>query len=102
MAISITYNPNLYALYQIFYDTKFVDLVESLAWLINDEKSQGVSEEQGNLIVLFAHFYFNAIQTLEQNIDPTWTYRSWLSEEEYNKIIYKLELNNTTPNTIHI
>lgn len=88
----ITYNPDILALYQTFYANKQVDLIESLAWLINDEKSFGISIEQGNMIVNLAHFYFDVIQTLRQNVTPTWTYLDWLTQEEYDTIIYKREV----------
>ena len=78
MAVTINFNPNLLSLYQTFYTARKVDLTESLAWLINDEKSMGISEEQVNLIVLLAHFYFDAIETLRQVNNPTWTYLDWL------------------------
>jgi hypothetical protein len=91
MAITITYNSNLKLLYQTFYSAKKVDLTESLAWLINDEKSMGVSEEQVNLIILLAHFYFDAIKVLRQVNTPTWEYLDWLTQEEYDTIMYKRE-----------
>lgn len=89
---SITFNPNILSLYQTFYSNKQVDLTESLAWLINDEKSFGSSEEQGNMIVHFAHFYFEVIQLLEQTIDANWTYLDWLTQEEYDAIMYKRQV----------
>lgn len=92
MAVGITFNPNLLSAFQTFYTNKKVDLVESLAWLINDENSMGVSEEQANLILHLAHFYFDAIEILEQAIDPTWTYLDWLDEDEYDAIMYKRQI----------
>jgi hypothetical protein len=91
MAI-INFNPDILALYQTFYTNKQVDLIESLAWLINDEKSFGSSTEQGNMIVHLAHFYFDVIEAVEQSIDPAWTYLDWLTQDEYDAIMYKREI----------
>lgn len=68
MAVDITYNSDILALYQTFYTNKQVDLTESLAWLIADEKSMGNSEEQSNLIVHLANFYFDVIEALRYKI----------------------------------
>ena len=92
MAVTINFNSNLLSLYQTFYTARKVDLTESLAWLINDEKSIGTSEEQVTLIILFAHFYFDAIETLRQNTVPTWTYLDWLTQVEYDNIMNKREI----------
>lgn len=92
MAITIRFNSDILALYQAFYTAKQVDLLESLAWLINDEKSMGTSEEQGNMIVHLAHFYFEVIEALRQDINPSWTYLDWLTQEEYDAIMYKREI----------
>jgi hypothetical protein len=92
MAVSITFNSDLLSAFQTFYIAKQVDLVESLAWLINDEKSFGISEEQGNMIVHLAHFYFEAIEILRQSYNPDWTYLDWLTEDEYNAIMYKRQV----------
>ena len=92
MAVTITYNSNIKTLYQTFYTARKVDLTESLAWLINDEKSKGISEEQITLIILLAHFYFDIIETLRQTNDPTWTYLDWLTQTEYDTILYKREV----------
>lgn len=90
--MTITFNPNILSLYQTFYTAKTVDLTESLAWLIANEKSFGSSEEQGNLIIHLAHFYFEVIELLEQTIDVDWTYLDWLTQDEYNAIMYKREV----------
>lgn len=87
--MTTTYNPNVLALYSSFYTAKQVDLVESLAWLIMDEKSMGISEEHVTLINHLAHFYFEAIQTLRQVNNPSWTYLDWLTQAEYDAIMYK-------------
>lgn len=92
MAVTITYNSDLKALYQSFYSAKKIDLTESLAWLINDEKSKGVSEEQVNLIILLANFYFDVIEVLRQINTPTWEYLDWLTQEEYDIIMNKREI----------
>lgn len=92
MAVTITYNPNILSLYQTFYTNKQVDLTESLAWLIVDEKSFGTSEEQGSMIIHLAHFYFEVIQLLRQVNTPTWEYIDWLTQAEYDEIMYKRQL----------
>lgn len=102
MAIVITYNPDIFSIYQTFYTAKKVDLMESLAWLAADEKSMGVSQEQGNLIVQLAQFYFTIIQLLNQTINQNWSYLDWLTQSEYDKIMYKLSLAGVTPDIINI
>ena len=92
MAVTINFNSNLLSLYQTFYTARKVDLTESLAWLINDEKSIGTSEEQVILILLLANFYFDAIKVLRQVNTPTWTYLNWFTQIEYDKIISKREI----------
>lgn len=92
MAVTTTYNSDIKALYQSFYNARKIDLTESLIWLVNDEKSIGVSEEQVNLIILLAHFYFEIIKTLRQNNAPTWEYLDWLTQDEYDAIMYKREI----------
>lgn len=90
--MTTTFNPNLLSAHQTFYTAKKVDLIEALTWLIADEKSFGSSEEQGNLIVLLAHFYFEGIKVLEQAVTPTWVYTDWLTQDEYDAIMYKREV----------
>lgn len=102
MAVVITYNPNIYSIFQTFYTARQIDLIESLAWLTNDEKSMGVSEEQGNMIVYLAQFYFTVIQLLRQTTDPAWEYLDWLTQDEYDTIMYKLELTGATPDIISV
>jgi len=102
MAVIVTFNPNIYSIYQTFYTTKQTDLIESLAWLSNDERSMGVSEEQAILIKRLAQFYFTVIELLNQEINPSWTYLDWLTQEEYDLIMMKLELDNATPDIINI
>ena len=92
MAIEIRYNPNILSLFQTLYANKETDLTELLAWLIEDEKSFGSSLEQGNMIIFVANFYFDVIELLRQVDTPTWTYLDWLTEEEYDAIIYKREI----------
>jgi len=92
MGMTITFNPNILSLYQTFYNNKQVDLTESLAWMINDEKSMGASEEQGNMIVHLAYFYFEVIELLRQINTPTWEYLDWLTQDEYDSIMYKREI----------
>ena len=102
MAVVITYNPDIFSIYQTFYTTKQVDLIESLAWIINDEKSFGSSEEQSVLILRLAQFYFSVIQLINQTIDPNWTYLDWLTQEEYDIIISKLIIESVTPEIISV
>jgi len=92
MAVALRYNSDLLSLFQTFYSDKKVDLVESLAWLINDEKSFGTTEEQATLILYLAHFYFDAIYTLRRVNDPDWEYLDWLTQDEYDEIMYKRSL----------
>jgi hypothetical protein len=102
MAVSISFNPDIFSIYQTFYATKRVDLIESLAWIVNDEKSMGVSKEHGTLIIYLAQFYFTIIQVVEQSKNPNWTYLDWLTQAEYDKIMNKLSLGNATPNIINV
>lgn len=102
MAVIVTFNPNIYSIYQTFYSTKQTDLIESLAWLSNDERSMGVSEEQATLIKYLAQFYFTVIQLLNQTINPSWTYLDWLTQEEYDLIMMKLQLESATPDIINV
>jgi hypothetical protein len=102
MAVVVTYNPNIFSIFQTFYTLREVDLIESLAYLTNDEKSMGTSQEQGTLITYLAQFYFTAIQLLELEFNSEWTYLDWLTQDEYDKIIYKLELAQATPNIINV
>jgi hypothetical protein len=102
MAVVITYNPDIFSIYQTFYNARKIDLIESLAWLSADEKSMGTSKEQGTLITYLAQFYFTVIQLLEQTNNPDWNYLDWLTQEEYDKIIYKLSLVGATPDIINI
>ena len=90
--MTTTFNPNLLSLYQTFYTAKQVDLTESLAWLINDEKSMGVSEEQRNMILILVNFYFDAIELLRQVNTPAWTHLEWLTQAQYDKIMSKREI----------
>lgn len=92
MAVTIVYNSDIKTLYQAFYLARQVDMTESLAWLINDEKSMGTSEEQLTLINLLAHFYFGIMPTLRQVYDPNWAYTDWLTQDEYDTIISKREI----------
>ena len=92
MAVTIVYNSDIKTLFQTFYNNHQVDFTESLAWLINDEKSFGTSEEQITLINLMANFYFEVIKTLRQSYDASWKYTDWLTEDEYNAIMYKREI----------
>ena len=92
MAVEIRYNPNVLSLFQTFYTNKETDLLESLTWLINEEKSFGNTKEQGNMIVHLAHFYFEVIELLRQSIVSTWTYLDWLTQDEYNIIMRKREI----------
>lgn len=87
--MTTTFNSDILTIYKTFYTNKQVDLTESLAWMIYDEKSMGVSEEQGNMIVSLAHFYFEVIQLLRQVNTPTWEYLDWLTQDEYDTIMYK-------------
>ena len=89
MAVVIRYNSDILSDYQTFFTAHQVDMIESLAWLVNDEKSMGISEESGNMIVTLAHFYFELIETLRQSVTPTWTYLDWLTQDEYDAIMYK-------------
>lgn len=102
MAVIVTFNPDIYSIYQTFYSAKQTDLIESLAWLSNDERSMGVSEEQATLIKYLAQFYFTVIQLLNQAINPSWTYLDWLTQEEYDLIMMKLQLESATPDIINI
>lgn len=92
MAVTITYNSDIKTLFQTFYSNHQVDFTESLAWLINDEKSIGTSEEQITLINLMANFYFEIIKTIRQSYNASWEYTDWLTEDEYNAIMYKREI----------
>ena len=92
MGVEIRYNSDILALFQSFYTNKETDLIESLAWLIADEKSFGTSREQGEMIVYLAHFYFEVIESLRQDIVPTWTYLDWLTQDEYDIIMNKREI----------
>lgn len=89
MAVNTTFNPNLLSLYQTFYSNKKADIEICLTQLITDEKNFGNSIEQAELITHLAHFYFQAIRTLRLEINSSWTYYDWLTNSEYNKIMYK-------------
>ena len=92
MAVGITFNSDVKILFQTFFSNRQVDYSESLAWVVNDEKSMGVSDEQVTLILLLAHFYFSAICTLRVGVNPAWEYTDWMTEDEYNIIMYKREI----------
>lgn len=96
MAVAITYNPNIYSLFNSYFDYRKDDLIESLVWLKNDEKNMGVSEEQRNLIRYLAHFYFFAIYLINLEYNSEWTYLDWLTQEEYDIITKKMSIEFNT------
>jgi len=102
MAVIVTFNSDVFSIYQTFYTAKKTDLLESLAWLINDEKNIGTSEEQCTLIKYLAQFYFTVILLVEQTFNPSWTYLDWLTEEEYNTIMNNLFIEGTLPDIINV
>lgn len=92
MAVNITYNTDISDLYQAFYTKRQIDLIESLAWLTANEKSYGTSEEQLNLIIFLAHFYFEMLPVIRTISTPDWTYLNWLTQIEYDTIMNKREI----------
>lgn len=96
MAVSITYNSDLYSLFYSYYSFRESDLMESLAWLMNDEKNMGTSEEQSTLIKYLAQYYFFAIYQMNLNFNPSWTYLDWLTQAEYDTIIAKMSIEFNT------
>lgn len=100
MAVIVTFNSDVFSIYQTFYTAKKSDLLESLAWLINDEKNIGTSEEQCTLIKYLAQFYFIVILLVKQTFNPSWTYLDWLTEEEYDTIMNNLLIEGILPDNI--
>jgi len=90
--MNITFTSNVLSLYQTFYANKKVDLTESLAWLIANEKSMGISEEQMQLVAHLAYFYFEVLGSVRQSFDTNWNYSNWLTSDEYNEIMYKRDI----------
>lgn len=87
--MTITFTSDVLTLYQTFYTNKKVDLTESLAWLIANEKSMGISEDQMQFVLHLAHFYFEVLGSVRLSFDTNWSYLNWLTQEEYDEIMYK-------------
>lgn len=86
--MTTTFTSDILTLYQTFYNNKQVDLTESLAWLIANEKSMGISEDQMQFVSHLAHFYFEVLGSVRISFDTTWTYLNWLTQNEYDIIMY--------------